>query len=172
LLGRSLCDHGFKYSIVMLFLFKTLSIIDAKRGPSWSWSYGSWIYNYLCNQCLSPLRLRVQIPLRRGVLETTLCGQVCLESTIGLGVMVFNNTISVISRLLLVEETQVPGEKHWPVASHWQTWPHNVVSSTPRPCFNIVSYKWTGQSVILFLSFLQVYCQLHSRRTNRTEILL
>jgi hypothetical protein len=22
-------------------------------GPSWSWSYGSWIYNYLCNQCLS-----------------------------------------------------------------------------------------------------------------------
>jgi len=21
----------------------------------WSWSYGSWIYNYLCNQCLSPL---------------------------------------------------------------------------------------------------------------------
>jgi hypothetical protein len=24
-------------------------------GPSWSWSYGSWIYNYLCNQCLSPL---------------------------------------------------------------------------------------------------------------------
>jgi len=22
---------------------------------SWSWSYGSWIYNYLCKQCLSPL---------------------------------------------------------------------------------------------------------------------
>jgi len=22
-------------------------------GPSWS--YGSWFYNYLCNQCLSPL---------------------------------------------------------------------------------------------------------------------
>jgi len=21
-------------------------------GPSWSWSYGSWIYNYLCNQWL------------------------------------------------------------------------------------------------------------------------
>jgi len=25
------------------------------KGPSWPWSYGSWIYNYLCNQCLSPL---------------------------------------------------------------------------------------------------------------------
>jgi len=23
--------------------------------PLWSWSYGSWINNYLCNQCLSPL---------------------------------------------------------------------------------------------------------------------
>jgi len=20
-----------------------------------SWSYGSWIYNHICNQCLSPL---------------------------------------------------------------------------------------------------------------------
>jgi len=24
---------------------------------------GSWIYNYLCNQCLSPLTLWVRIPL-------------------------------------------------------------------------------------------------------------
>jgi len=31
------------------------------KGPSWSWSYGSWSYNYLCNQCLSPLTLWVQI---------------------------------------------------------------------------------------------------------------
>jgi hypothetical protein len=46
--------------------------------PSWSsWSHGSWIYNYLCNQCLSPLTLWVRIPLRRGVLDTTLCDKVC-----------------------------------------------------------------------------------------------
>ena len=30
-------------------------------GPSWS--YGSWIYYYLCNQCLSPLTLWVRILL-------------------------------------------------------------------------------------------------------------
>ena len=24
-------------------------------GLSWPWSYGSWIYNYLCNWCLLPL---------------------------------------------------------------------------------------------------------------------
>jgi hypothetical protein len=26
----------------------------------WSWSQSSWNYNYLCNQCLSPLKLRGQ----------------------------------------------------------------------------------------------------------------
>ena len=45
----------------------------------------------------------------------------------------FNN-ISVISwrSVLLVEETGVPSKNHLPVASHWQTLSHNVVSSTPR----------------------------------------
>ena len=40
--------------------------------PLWSWSYGSWINYYLCNQCLSPLTLWVRIPFRRDVLDTTL----------------------------------------------------------------------------------------------------
>ena len=55
-------------------------------------------------------------------------------------VMVFEatfNNISVISPILwrsvlLVEETGVPRENHRPVANHWQTLSHNVVSSTPR----------------------------------------
>jgi hypothetical protein len=33
-------------------------------------------YNYLCNQCLSPLMLWVRTLLRRAVLDTTLCDQV------------------------------------------------------------------------------------------------
>jgi len=50
---------------------------------------------------------------------------------------VFNatfNNISVISWWsgLLLEETGVPRENHWPVARHWQTLSHNVVSSTLR----------------------------------------
>jgi len=42
-----------------------LSLSNPKyiEGPSWSCSYGSWIYNYLCNQCLSPLKLWVRTPL-------------------------------------------------------------------------------------------------------------
>jgi hypothetical protein len=69
------------------------------QGPSWSWLYGSWIYNYLYNRCLSPLALWVLILLRRlysiqhyvikfvndlwqvggflQVLYTTLCDKVC-----------------------------------------------------------------------------------------------
>jgi hypothetical protein len=44
------------------------------------------------------------------------------------------NNISVISwwSVLLVEETGVHRENHLPVASHFQTLSHNVVSSTLR----------------------------------------
>jgi len=75
------------------------------------------------------------------VLRSWLVGQMCQECKIlveaGISVMVFKatfNNISVISWLsvLLVEEAGVPGENHRPVASHWQTWSYNVVSSTPR----------------------------------------
>jgi hypothetical protein len=51
---------------------KCLCIIKSecqiKRGASWSWSYGSWIYNYLCNfglglglWCLMPLSTMLQL---------------------------------------------------------------------------------------------------------------
>ena len=32
-------------------------IIIILLGPSRSWSYGVWIYNYLCNHCLSPYQI-------------------------------------------------------------------------------------------------------------------
>jgi hypothetical protein len=37
-----------------------------------------------------------------------------------------------------MEETGEPGENHWPVASHWQTISHNIVSSTPRQLTTLV----------------------------------
>ena len=46
------------------------------------WSYGSWIYNYLCNQCLSPLMLWVWISIRARC--TTLCDKVCQWLATGL----------------------------------------------------------------------------------------
>jgi hypothetical protein len=46
-------------------------------GQLWSWSYDSWIYNYLWNQSLSPLKLWVRILIRRGIPDTTLSDKVC-----------------------------------------------------------------------------------------------
>ena len=50
--------------------------------------------------------------------------------------MVFNatfNNISVVSwqSVLLMEETGLLGENHWPVASHWQTLSQNVIHFAP-----------------------------------------
>ena len=44
------------FLIVHLFKFKLSGAVVVVI-------FGSWIYNYLCNQCLSPPRVRVQIPL-------------------------------------------------------------------------------------------------------------
>jgi len=52
------------------------------RRPSWSWSYDSWIYNYLRNRCLSPLMLWVRIPPSARC--TTLCDKVCQWLAAGL----------------------------------------------------------------------------------------
>ena len=56
-------------------IFNHISRFKWFKGPSWPWSYGSWIYNYLCNRCLSPLMLWVRISIRRRC--TTLCDKVC-----------------------------------------------------------------------------------------------
>jgi hypothetical protein len=73
------------YNKCVFILYDTVKFYDFKvqRGPSWSWSYDSLIYNYLCNQCLSPLTLWVWFPLWRGVLDTTLCDIVCQWLTTG-----------------------------------------------------------------------------------------
>jgi hypothetical protein len=58
-----------------LFLFICLMVLNANFNNfsiiswrsvlkdwrlSWPWPYGSWIYNYLCNECLSALHLWVR----------------------------------------------------------------------------------------------------------------
>ena len=45
-------DH---HCLKCLHKISNASINLYRRGLSWSWSYGSWIYNYMCNQYLSLL---------------------------------------------------------------------------------------------------------------------
>jgi hypothetical protein len=63
-----LCLHHCWYWVILLY-FKEFG------GLSWSWSDGRWIYNKLCNRCLSPLTLWVRIPLIARC--TTLCDDIC-----------------------------------------------------------------------------------------------
>ena len=48
-----------------------------------SWSYCSWIYNYLCNHCLSPLSYEFEPLPWRGAFDTTLCDKVSHWLTTG-----------------------------------------------------------------------------------------
>ena len=52
-----------------------LHFLNTLKGPLWTWSYGNCIYNYLCNQCLSPEMLWVRISIRTRC--TTFCDHVC-----------------------------------------------------------------------------------------------
>jgi hypothetical protein len=72
-LNKKLIQDSFVYLlflITMLYMFcchhTILCVIFNHvlyKEPSWSWSYGRWIYSYLCNQCLSSLTLLVRNPL-------------------------------------------------------------------------------------------------------------
>ena len=53
---------------------KNISTILKCQGQSMPWSYDSWIYNYLCNRCISPLMLWIQLPPKARC--TTLCDKV------------------------------------------------------------------------------------------------
>jgi hypothetical protein len=68
-----LCEHSYKWCMRLGNIIKIY--FNTVRGPSWPWSYGGWIYNYICNQCLSPLMLWVRLPLSSRI--TTLCDKVC-----------------------------------------------------------------------------------------------
>jgi hypothetical protein len=61
-LGCTLLAFAFRVYFICMYYLMLLSN-TMSRGPSWSWSHGWWIYNHLYNQCLSPLKLWVRIPL-------------------------------------------------------------------------------------------------------------
>ena len=66
ILVRILLNNTIYNSIINLLYYNFKSC----QRPSWSWSYIGWVYNYLCNQYLSPLTLWVRITLSRGFLNT------------------------------------------------------------------------------------------------------
>jgi len=54
-----------------VILFNNVTSLCCLQYHWWPLSYSSWMYNYLCNLCLSPLMLWVRISIRARC--TTLC---------------------------------------------------------------------------------------------------
>ena len=73
--------HTSPHDIAEILLKVALNTIKKSTnfwGPLSLRSYANWMYNYLCNQCLFSLELRVRIQLRRGVLDRILYDKVCM----------------------------------------------------------------------------------------------
>ena len=62
------------FNNISVIYWRSVLLVEQTRVPQqvtdklyhimWSWSHGSWIYNYLYNQCLSPLKLWIRTPLK------------------------------------------------------------------------------------------------------------
>ena len=56
----------------------------------------------------------------------------------------------IVVVVLLVKETRVPRENHWPIASHWQTISDNVASSTYTwPWMGVQNHNWLIAQVVV-----------------------
>jgi hypothetical protein len=112
--------------------------LHSEYGPSWLWSYSSWIYNYLCNQCLSPLKLWVRIPLMK---TWSLISNYWTQKRpsdlpmqiqdlwIGQGIWLIDILNEQIQNRVRVFNATFNNTS---VVSHFITLSHNFVSSTPR----------------------------------------
>ena len=85
-------------SMLWKFSFKYMYLPKKVEGPLWSWSYGSWIYNYLCNQCLSPLTLCVRIAQAR-----------CTHTTLGTDHLTWRRGLwfFVSFRIIFLDNTRI-----------------------------------------------------------------
>ena len=126
-------------------------------GASWPWSFGNWIYNYLCNQCLSPLMLWVRISVR--VRCTTLCDKVCQWFVTGrwfsLGPPVSSTNKTDCHNWNIVES----GIKHH------QTNKQTNKQSSSIFIHQVQSVKWLQSVHYLYIFFQKIYYQIINRNS-------
>ena len=93
------------------------------KGPSWSLLYGSWIYNYLCNHCLSPLKLWVRYPLM------TRCNRYYIMGW----------SLSLTCSWSVVSPDALFPQQNWPPRYNWNYLQSGVKyhNSNPNPFFYV-----------------------------------
>jgi hypothetical protein len=114
--------------------------------------YGSWIYNYPSNQCLSPLMLWVRISFGRGVFNITLCDKVCQWLVSGrwfslcTPVSSTNKTDSHDITGIVESGVKHPNPWHFTIIIH--TFTYKLTCGTIRRAI-IIKYVLTAKSVLL-----------------------
>ena len=127
-----------------------------RQNFTWPWSYGSWIYNCLCNRCLSPLMLWVQLLLK--AMCTTLCDKVCQWLATGgwfsLGPLVSSTNkteILLIKALNTIDKYQFIDKDIWYVScppyikglGGWMSWVVWLPNNSCKPiCIAITNTMW------------------------------
>jgi hypothetical protein len=114
-------------------------------GPSWPWSYGSLIYYYLCNQCLSPLMwIRISIRARC----TTLCDRDCQWLATGQWfpppINLTANDITLLLKVALntIKQTNIQdGQGFW-LVKNWKSL--NIF-------FRTLCMEWNKSGLVVFL---------------------
>ena len=122
-------------------------------GPSWSCSYGSWISNYLCNQCLSPLMLWAWTPLR-----LARCTQYnikwCLSVTCDRSVVFSGNPVSSTTNTDRHDITEILLK----VAL-------NTISQTKPNNFRRNTLYWTGYLVLVTPNYCVISIEVANNNT-------
>ena len=96
--------------------FHSFSIIW-KEGLLWSWLYGGWMYNYLCNQCLSPLNLWVWILLMARCTRTTL----------------YSLSVTCDRLVVFSGYSSFAHQKNWPPQYNWNIVESGIKHHNPNP---------------------------------------
>jgi hypothetical protein len=127
--------------------FNNISVISNQGS---SWSYGSWIYNYLCNQCLSPLTLWVRVPLmarriRNNLMENSDSTPPCIWASTNQGSIFptfFVHVISVFRKFEIRQSCSCCGD--------WLYWSRNWLPfRIPGKLSSMAKWTWTkGQTTI------------------------
>ena len=121
-------------------------------GSSWPWSYGNWIYNYLCNQCVSPLMLWVRILIRERC--TTLYDKVCQWLATGLWLSL-SPPVSSINKTDHHDVTEILLKVVLNTIEPNRTEP-NLVKGDKSPLIVIVCY-----SLLTMIKVLKSLCHLY-----------
>jgi hypothetical protein len=126
----------------------------------WSWLYGSWIYNYLCNQCLPPLKLWIWISIRARCI--TLCGKVC--QWLAAGRWFSPGTVSSTNKTYLRDITEILLKVALNTIKQWNKQTvidamHFTVGSSCL-CLNIY---WRKTSVSCWLVTITQSCQCRTK---------